>query len=156
MILLEIFDDVARFQLTADNTGYFSVGENKYVVEFNETDEPNQYEVGFSLRQGVTPSGQPNYVHGVEGTGGEFKVFATVLAIIKQFLSTRQLHQLIFTSKTSEPSRMKLYDRMVHRLMVGWNVRVYNNGDSRQYEITNPNFGTSTNQGPQSTEDMPF
>jgi hypothetical protein len=44
----------------------------------------------------------------------------------------------------------------VHRLMIGWNVRVYNNGDARQYEITNPNFGMSTNQGPKSIDDVPF
>jgi len=60
--------------------------------------------------------------HGIKtaatGKGDAFKIFATVAAIVKEFLSKTKVtvDALTFTGKTAEPSRIKLYDRIAQNL----------------------------------------
>lgn len=49
---------------------------------------------------------------GIVGSGNAFAVFATLLDIIETFLHERQPDKLYFTARASEPSRIKLYDRL--------------------------------------------
>lgn len=52
------------------------------------------------------------------GKGDAFRVFATVAAIVKEYVakSQAQIDELTFTGKTKDPSRIKLYDRIARSL----------------------------------------
>lgn len=62
--------------------------------------------------------------HDVTGTGNAFAVFAAVQQCVKNLVRARpKLRNIEFTSKTSEVSRCKLYDRIVRKLHIpSWNV----------------------------------
>jgi hypothetical protein len=54
------------------------------------------------------------------GKGDAFRIFATVGAIVKEFLRSgkpqAQITEIYFTGKTSEPSRIKLYDMIAKNI----------------------------------------
>lgn len=47
------------------------------------------------------------------GTGDSRKVFGTVVKIVKEYLDTHKPNALYFTAENSEPSRIKLYNRLI-------------------------------------------
>ena len=47
------------------------------------------------------------------GTGDSRKVFGTVVKIVKEYLNTHKPNALYFTAENSEPSRVKLYNRLI-------------------------------------------
>lgn len=156
MTLLELFDRVANFQLTADNEGYFNISGKTYVVDFYPVgDTVDTIEVSFGLRKGVT-QGVPDYAWGVEGSGDEIMVFSTVIAIIRKFMNKNpSLKNLVFSAKLSEPSRVKLYNRMARTVMPGWEVTLQQVKDDMFYTVTNPNVKAV--QGAKfNPEDIPF
>lgn len=50
------------------------------------------------------------------GTGNSAKVFGTVVKIVKEFLEEQEPKALYFTGEGSEPSRIRLYDRMISQV----------------------------------------
>lgn len=47
------------------------------------------------------------------GTGDSRKVFGTVVKIVKEYLDTHKPNALYFTAENAEPSRIKLYNRLI-------------------------------------------
>lgn len=47
------------------------------------------------------------------GTGDSRKVFGTVVKIVKEYLDTHKPNALYFTAENAEPSRVKLYNRLI-------------------------------------------
>lgn len=156
MILTELFDTTAPFQLTKDGTGYFTINDKNYMADFYPSGPPHCVEVSFSLQAGEHPSGNPKYVSGVEGTGDEFLVFGTMIAMIKKYISMNRVHKLTFTSKSSEPSRMKLYDRMARTLAPTWKLTTKIAVGEKFYTLTNPNFHIKSPVPNDDLMDVPF
>jgi hypothetical protein len=50
------------------------------------------------------------------GTGNSRKVFGTVVKIVKEFLEEQDPKALYFTGEGSEPSRIRLYDRLISQV----------------------------------------
>jgi hypothetical protein len=63
---------------------------------------------------------------GITGEGNAVEVFSKVVGLLRDFLSTNNLRVISFTA--SEPSRIKLYNRMVKRLAseLGYSLFIYN------------------------------
>ena len=59
--------------------------------------------------------------HEITGTGNEIKVFSTVVDIIQNWISRNPNEQLVYIS-AKEPSRVKLYRRMVNSFAKGKKV----------------------------------
>ena len=68
--------------------------------------DPVIYDASFYLHTGHEETSWQ-----ISGTGNEYKVFATVMAIIKEFLTKEPDTEYIHMA-ASEPSRIKLYNRM--------------------------------------------
>lgn len=92
--------------------------------------EGSHWEMCFSERM---PSGV--WSTKVTGSDDEFKVFATVVKITKQFMEKHDVDTLTFTAEKNEGSRVKLYQRMVDRLIGGkWEKEIDHKGsDYRSY-----------------------
>jgi hypothetical protein len=69
---------------------------------------PTAWEIEFSAR-GTTK---------IINTGNEIKVFSTVVQIMQNMLKLYNIETLYFTAE--EPSRQKLYNRLVDRLLPTW------------------------------------
>lgn len=59
------------------------------------------------------------------GGGNEMKVFSAVQEILQKYLDQKG-RKFYFTAKLEEPTRIKLYDRLVNRLNLdGWEMKRY-------------------------------
>ena len=52
----------------------------------------------------------------ITGTGDSRKVFGTVVKIVKEYLDTYKPKTLYFTAENAEPSRVKLYNRLISQV----------------------------------------
>lgn len=151
MILNELFDQAAQYNIGGDGVGEFQINGKGYIVDFLPFgDDMTGIEVSFGL-QGK--SGADHY--GIEGTGDEIQVFATVVAMIRKYMSNKPfLTHIFFSAKMSEASRVKLYDRMVGRLLQGWKVDKRVRHGEIDYTITKPR--TPQQQSSKEHEDVPY
>ena len=95
---------------------------------------------------------------GNEGTGDAFRIFATVMAIMNEWISKvgiERVQQFDFNADKDEhdsDGRSKLYDRFAKKLasQLGWSVRKseVGNGSADFFSLQNPN--------PQKNEESPF
>jgi len=65
--------------------------------------------------------------YSVTGTGNEFKVFSTVVKIVKIFLNELkrdgvEFERIKFYASKTEPSRIKLYEKLVKTLTKKYNL----------------------------------
>lgn len=96
----------------------FTIGSATYEVQFLEEDpesELNVWSLTFArvtIKQpvGTTRLPYPSWQTGITKTGQAFTIFATILAIMKDFVSTHHPNEIYFTA--DEPSRQKLYSRL--------------------------------------------
>ncbi len=119
MLLTELFKDDKRVlpwvrksadHETASYTFPFKDGD--YNVEFDQITEgwwDFQFDF-YRTKHRNTEDPQGILKHG----GGEFAVFATIFVIFEDFKRLKSPDGIIFSAK--EPSRVKLYRRMAHRL----------------------------------------
>lgn len=152
MILNELFDTTVPFEMTLDG-GFFKIDQYTYGVDFLFMNDTSA-QVSFSMDKPSTNyPGTSSSHYGVEGTGNELKVFATVIAIIKQFIiNNPQITYIEFSAKSAEPSRVRLYDRMVKSLANGWDIQTTTYEGDKVYKLFKP---TERNPAPPS-EDVPF
>lgn len=104
------------------------------VVRFLDPDGINEWELKFKM----------NGLIGVTGGGDAFRLWATVIEACKMFMRDHgnDVEYLVFTA--SEPSRQKLYDRLVRTFVSQFGLRlkesgIIKNGD-KQYILENPNY----------------
>ena len=131
MLLFELLDKPLEWQETFNSP-------EGYVAEFNlpdgrtfgtvfefVRDEPPIYEISFSDKQASKQE-----VHDISNKGSELLIFATVMDIIQTFVADNPDSLVYFTAK--EPSRQKLYNRMVSRFVkppLSSATRVTDNGN---------------------------
>ena len=91
-----------------------------YVVRF-DNNKIGYYSFEFFLR------GSDHGGYSVTGTGNEFKVFSTVVKIVKIFLNELkrdgvEFKRIKFQATKTEPSRIKLYEKLVKTLTKKYNL----------------------------------
>jgi hypothetical protein len=102
---------------------YEKKSDGKYTFE---TEDGVSYKVYFGGRDlveisfsAVLPGEEENFSPDkitLTGTGNSRKVFGTVVNIVKDFLEQIKPSALYFTGEKSEPSRIKLYDRLISQV----------------------------------------
>lgn len=68
--------------------------------------QPDRYDVNFEVDR----------TESITGDGGALRIFGTVIAIIEDFINMVEVQSLSFAAATSEPSRVKLYRALAHKL----------------------------------------
>jgi len=149
-ILLELANTSYTYKL-AWRSDKSELPQWEYKFTSKETEKPIEYKVQFQLR----PEGNILIVNfgareedkdvlrlgnswkdNVTNTGDAFKVFATVLAIIKDCLKRiddddLDVEIIEFAADTDEPSRVKLYTRFadnIGKYLPGWKLKSAKNG----------------------------
>lgn len=111
MLLHEVLNNPLRWERTeSGGTSYiadFDVGDINYEFEAHETDgdddDPDYYTIEFTANIGRKATQE------ITNTGNSISVFATIKAMIHEFIKLNKPKAILFTAK--EPSRVKLYDR---------------------------------------------
>lgn len=100
---------------------YFTVGSVKYIFTTYTGDENGIWEMDFRAEE--VAGERPHDRFAVNGTGNSAQVFSVVASIIKDFLNEydSRIEAIQFSAK--EPSRKKLYARMLTRLLPGWTIK---------------------------------
>lgn len=156
MRLVELFDkpisDIEWEETVFGEEARFSIGENIYNVSFvpipPDTFEDDRQIIPRGLMamldNDIFPIGiEFELLYGrhrvpsqeITGTGNEIKVFSTVTSIIQQWLWRTTDTQLVYLS-AKEPSRTKLYRRMVNSFAKGKKVwELVNSDDGYTYWV---------------------
>lgn len=132
-ILLELFDRTVKWELLIDTRSIFRaqfiIDELTYEVYLDgkwtpdiELDGPHEvfrdaWEIHFAM------SDHKNHFSDekITGTGNAILVFTTVIEIVSHAVDSKNIQTLSFTATSDEPSRVKLYDRMVKKMISnGW------------------------------------
>ena len=108
--LTELFDKPLKYRLS------HSIEDQLEVYEFS-TPKGQHFEVSIIAdRQGTyefTFDSDSNEEGTKSGKGEEFQVFSTVLKILKEFVDAEEPDHFFVEAVSSEPSRVKLYRRMI-------------------------------------------
>ena len=126
MILNEVLNTPVEYEWMHSHSDMamakFYVGNSEVVVEFHEMNnplapndpDPTAPKLCVDISFFVSEDGDfDSAEYGITGNGGEYQIFATVMVIAKEFISTHKPAGICFSA--AEPSRIKLYDRFVKR-----------------------------------------
>lgn len=115
-VILDKLDGFVATFTVATKKYKFSAVRKDYDSSENSVIRPESWEVLFKLISG------PAHQYGITGTGDELKVFSVVIKLIKRVISDNNVTQIYFS--VDEPSRKKLYKRMITRFTneVKWDL----------------------------------
>lgn len=145
MRLVELFDkpitDVEWMETVFGEEARFDIGNNAYNVSFTPIPPESFEEERLSIPRGVMAMLDNDIhpiaiefelynddhagTHDITGTGNEVKVFSTVASIIQQWVWRSTDTQLVYIA-AKEPSRIRLYKRLVNTFAKGkkiWELR---------------------------------
>ena len=124
-ILDEALDKPLSYNVTLNSSKY-------WIAEFKVDDRLIQFEAeriggGWDIIFGEMDQRDGEYTDGMKtkktGKGNEFKIFATIKALLDQFIEDKKPIMLSMDSHKGEPSRAKLYQRMISKnLPPGWKM----------------------------------
>lgn len=133
--LLEVLDKPLPYKVKrSDELNFeaeFVAGDRKIIFAATNMWEPYEGEddedlerdwnIEFEEKKGYAPATQD-----LTGSGEEFKVFATILAIIDRFIKVHKPLAMRFNASKIEKNRVRLYRRMLKTQMpTEWKVREY-------------------------------
>jgi hypothetical protein len=107
MRLYELFDKVANWKWVGQSESVWVAETPRLdltIEFFTSLHDQNEWNVAFLRSDTMEPT----------GTGNEFEIFSTVLAVIADFIQERQPEAIAFTAADTA-SRVKLYNRMVSK-----------------------------------------
>ena len=121
---IETFDSPYNYQIDIDDEDFMYA--KFYTMDRREVDvlsspsviDPHKSHLEFDVdtEQGVT------------GEGDAFRILATVVAIVREYMDkATSIKSIQFSTNPSDisDSRFKLYHRMVKRLIKGYDVKIY-------------------------------
>ncbi len=108
----------------------FSINDKSYEFSAVNDETDDDWNVEFYLENSHTIKND------VTGTGDELVVFSTVLKILDKFIKDKDYPNIEFSAK--EPSRKKLYDRMIRTLSSKYGYRLDKTFDYgiKRYRLT--------------------
>ncbi len=115
----------------------FKIGDVEYLwyARVMRASAPKQWTIGFKQRDSEFDYDKE---FGLAGTGNSAEVMSTVVDITRTFLSDYgdKVEEIRFTS--AEPSRTKLYARMIKRLLPNWDLHTKMIGGQAGFYLINP------------------
>lgn len=140
ILITEIFDKPVPIKWDTVNnkewSGRFNINDKIYNIRMIKIQEM-PWEVVFSLIQ------NNKSIQSITGTGNASTVFATVLYGIKKWL--KKVEPPEFVISAAEPSRQKLYKRMLQMLPPQWDVEdlgmTFYVRDTTQQDVTHAGYG---------------
>lgn len=127
MLLNEVFNAPTEWEAHEQRLDYFEAWfrirtmpyrfrASAYIDKNDEMVHPTHWDVEFYADVDIRTHDK----YGVLNIGNQQQVFATVVDIMKTFV--KQYRPAIISFQAEEPSRMKLYQRMVSRLLPDWKM----------------------------------
>lgn len=120
MALTEIFKSrshVATRRVVVNNDHVFKcraeIGGRDITFMASKDDYEDLWQIEFyeKLKSG-------NITFGATGSGAEFKVFSFVIDCLEEFVARHRPLKIVFSADKDEPQRIKLYLRMLRRLVL--------------------------------------
>lgn len=140
--ITELFEPKAptwewMFRGSEEATADFQVGEIPYRFHAYSNGE-NDWEVEFKVRTYDRSTTARKTRFGLTGTGNSAEVMSTVVDIMREFLEMYRgkIDTIGFTAE--EPSRQKLYMRMMKRLLPNWDIHTYDSGSGLGFTVVAP------------------
>ena len=140
--LTELFEPTKKdwewqFRGSEEATADFNVGNVPYRFHAYSNGE-NDWEVEFKVRTYDRSETARKTRFGLTGTGNSAQVMSTVVDIMREFLETYRgkIDTIGFTAE--EPSRQKLYMRMMKRLLPNWTISTYDAGSGLGFTVVAP------------------
>ncbi len=97
-----------------DNTPYVFTASARDIAPMDQAEELVSWEIDFARKSKDGSS----YSWDVTNTGDQHRILATIIDIMRKFVKARKVISLMFSAK--EPSRAKLYQRIVKVLLPDW------------------------------------
>lgn len=110
----------------------------KYEVDFARP-MGKRNEISVELMFVAKQPGQHGSVD-IINTNESVSVISTVVAITREFIAAVPIEALYFSAEQSEPSRIKLYDRLARTLMPDWTLQKTHHSTAIIYRLQNPNY----------------
>jgi hypothetical protein len=128
------------FRGSEEATADFKVGEVPYRF-YAYSNSENDWEVEFKINSNeYDQHGKIKFgtKFGLAGTGNSAEVMSTVVDIMREFLEMYRgkIDTIGFTAE--EPSRQKLYMRMMKRLLPNWTISTYDSGSGLGFTVVAP------------------
>jgi hypothetical protein len=125
MNLHELLSDPEPFEvLTATSEDFIAkafIGGRPIIFTAMFNDAQDIWEIDFSEKRLNKSTGYIENSAAVTGSGAEFKVFATVLAMIQKFIQKCHVTSFRFTAEKSDGNRSSLYKKLVKKFIPdGW------------------------------------
>ncbi len=131
MLLNEVFDQPVKWKVIDHQEGFlevvFTVGPVGYTFwatavrdAEDEMIQPPHFDIEFYAH--LPSKENPHKSYGITKSGNQQQVFATILDIIKEFVD--EYNPAIMSFEAKEPSRFKLYKRLVATLLPSWKMIV--------------------------------
>lgn len=135
-ILTELFTQPYQWTVTQDRGVLYRVefeaGDRTIRVDFEREGSENDWSSAFEERTSFSPGST-----GITGSGDEFKVFTTVIAIHKEFIATHQVDSLTFSASTADRNRARLYERMAKRIAgTAWDIAIWRSAKWVYFKLT--------------------
>ena len=133
MLIFELFNKPVEIAYTKfqpnDVIATFKVGDVNYMCQAMEYgDERGVFNIAFE--------GDGEF--GITGTGNAPVVFATVISFLTKVLQQCDVEGLKFSINQDDPSRLKLYKRMVSKLLPNWTMHITHDEYDSFFNVTNP------------------
>ena len=132
MILRELFDKPAKWIEVDNDMGFayqFQTKDGKGYEVTLDVDDDFVYEVIFADEAGNID---------LTGAGNAAEVLGTVIAILRAHVKEHNMPDLSFSAEAKEPSRVKLYTRLVNKLSgeMGYEVEAINHMGMKSWKLT--------------------
>lgn len=139
-LLNELFNTAVPYKFVDNKTAVFELNGKTFAVWFQPSmNYDDALDVSFGLQNGTyTGTDTPKYVHHSTGTGNEMAVFGAVTNIVREFMGMTNMSKLVFSAALSEPTRVKLYDRMISRIAPNWPLKEKITTRYKIYILTKP------------------
>lgn len=137
MLLNELFDKPLPYKWSVKRNrvwyGTFEIGEMPYLVRFYDMYDDGKVEVSFRSERKIDLNARKE--DKLLGTGNEFVIFSTIVNMIREYISSNPKCSVIwFSGNNSEPSRIKLYNRLC-KVFGNQECKIDNDGIATHYYI---------------------
>lgn len=121
MRITEIATEPYPYEINMNSGTFYDNEGNNYYVSFDSFGD-GLWSVGFSM--GITPNDELTNRH------DSFRVFATVITIIKNWASSVKPKILMFSASKANPSRVSLYGKLANRFTNDTSYVILHNTDA--------------------------
>jgi hypothetical protein len=111
--ITELFDSHIPYKWIHSTRADFTITDYRFIVWF--AGNKDEISVGFDFED---KNGEIHHdvTNAFKNSGVAFMVFGTVAKILSEFLKREAPNTFVFSADTSEPSRIKLYDRLAEKI----------------------------------------